>query len=54
MTGIVADAESRAAALAGVVLFALVLSALALGLAGDAGAKPVTVSDLLAGSPAED
>jgi peptidylprolyl isomerase len=49
MTGVVANAESRAAALAG-----LVLSALALGLAGDAAAKPVTVDDLLADSPAAD
>jgi peptidylprolyl isomerase len=49
MTGAVANAESRAAALAG-----LVLSALALGLAGRAPAKPVTVADLLADSPAAD
>jgi cyclophilin family peptidyl-prolyl cis-trans isomerase len=49
MTGVVAGAESRAAVLAGLVLAALVL-----GLAGDAAAKPVTVADLLAGSPAED
>jgi peptidylprolyl isomerase len=49
MTGAVANAESRAAALAG-----LVLAALALGLAGGAAAKPVTVADLLADSPAAD
>jgi cyclophilin family peptidyl-prolyl cis-trans isomerase len=49
MTGAVANAESRAAALAG-----LVLAALALGLAGRAPAKPVTVADLLADSPAAD
>jgi cyclophilin family peptidyl-prolyl cis-trans isomerase len=49
MTGVVAGAESRAAGLVGLMLAALVL-----GLAGDAAAKPVTVADLLAGSPAED
>jgi peptidylprolyl isomerase len=32
----------------------LAIAALVLGLAGDAAAKPVTVADLLAGSPAED
>ena len=49
MSGVVAGAESRAAVFAGLVLAVLVL-----GLAGDATAKPVTVADLLAGSPAED
>lgn len=49
MTGVIAGAESRAAVLAGLVLAALVF-----GLVGDAAAKPVTVADLLAGSPAED
>jgi cyclophilin family peptidyl-prolyl cis-trans isomerase len=49
MTGVVANAESRLAAFAG-----LVLAALALGLAGGAAAKPVTVADLLANSPAAD
>ena len=49
MTGVVAGAERRAAAIAGLALAALVLR-----LAGDAAAKPVTVADLLAGSPAED
>ena len=50
MTGLVAGAESRPA----VLLAGLALAALALGLAGDAAAKPVTVADLLAGSPAAD
>ena len=49
MTAFVANAESRAAVLAG-----LALSALVLGFAGDAGAKPVSVADLLADSPAAD
>jgi peptidylprolyl isomerase len=49
VTGLVADAESRPAVLAG-----LALAAFALGLAGEAAAKPVTVADLLAGSPAAD
>jgi cyclophilin family peptidyl-prolyl cis-trans isomerase len=49
MTALVAGTESRAAALTG-----LALAALGLGLAGDAAAKPVTVADLLAGSPASD
>jgi cyclophilin family peptidyl-prolyl cis-trans isomerase len=49
MTGVVAGTASRAAVLPGLVLAALVLR-----LAGDAAAKPVTVADLLAGSPAED
>jgi peptidylprolyl isomerase len=49
MTGVVANAESRLAAFAG-----LVLAALALGLPGGAAAKPVTVADLLANSPAAD
>ena len=49
MTGIVAGAETRTKALAG-----LALAAFALGLAGEATAKPVTVADLLAGSPAAD
>jgi peptidylprolyl isomerase len=49
MTGVVANAESRAAALAGLVLAALVL-----GLADGAAAKPVTVEDLLADSPLAD
>jgi peptidylprolyl isomerase len=51
MTGVVANAESRAAVLAGLALAAL---ALTLGLAGGAAAKPVTVADLLADSPAAD
>jgi cyclophilin family peptidyl-prolyl cis-trans isomerase len=50
VTGLVAGAESRPA----VLLAGLALAALALGLAGDAAAKPVTVADLLAGSPAAD
>jgi peptidylprolyl isomerase len=49
MNGVVEGAESRAAVLPG-----LVLAALMLGLAGNAATKPVTVADLLAGSPAED
>jgi cyclophilin family peptidyl-prolyl cis-trans isomerase len=49
MTGSVAGAESRAA-----VLIGLVLAAPGLGLAGAAAAKPVSVADLLAGSPAGD
>jgi len=49
MTGVVAAAESRAAVFAGLALAALVLR-----LAGDATAKPVTVADLLADSPAAD
>ena len=49
MTARVANAEGRAAVLAGLLLAALVL-----GLAGDAGAKPVSVADLLADSPAAD
>ena len=54
MNGVVESTESRAAVLRGLVLAALVLAALVLRLAGDAAAKPVTVADLLAGSPAED
>jgi len=54
MTGAVAVAESRTAALTGFVLAGSVLTALVLGLAGVAAAKPVTVADLLADSPAED
>jgi len=50
VTGLVAGAESRPA----VLVAGLALAALALGLAGDAAAKPVTVADLLAGSPAAD
>jgi peptidylprolyl isomerase len=49
MTPVAANAERRAAALAG-----LVLAALALGLGDGAAAKPVTVDDLLADSPAAD
>ena len=49
MTALVADAGSRAAVFAG-----LAVAALALGLAGDAAAKPVTVADLLGNSPAAD
>jgi peptidylprolyl isomerase len=49
MTGVVAGAESRAP-----VPAAIVFAALVVGLAGGAAAKPVTVADLLAGSPAED
>ena len=49
MTGVVAGAESRAP-----VLAAIVFAALVVGLAGGAAAKPVTVADLLAGSPAGD
>jgi peptidylprolyl isomerase len=49
MTIVAANAQSRAAALAG-----LVLAALALGLADGAAAKPVTVDDLLADSPTAD
>lgn len=49
MTGVVAGAEIRAARLVG-----LMLAVLALGLAGSAAAKPMTVADLLAGSPAAD
>jgi cyclophilin family peptidyl-prolyl cis-trans isomerase len=49
VTGLVAEAESRSAVLAG-----FALAAFALGLAGEAAAKPVTVADLLAGSPAAD
>jgi cyclophilin family peptidyl-prolyl cis-trans isomerase len=49
MTGVVADAKNRAAVFAGIALAALVL-----GPAGDAVAKPVTVADLLANSPAAD
>jgi peptidylprolyl isomerase len=49
MTSVIAGAQSRAAMLAG-----LVFAALLPGLAGDAAAKPVTVANLLAGSPAED
>jgi peptidylprolyl isomerase len=54
MTGVAADTVSRAAVLAGLVLATVVLAALVLGLTGNAAAKPVTVADLLAGSPAED
>ena len=55
MTGIVARAESRRApVLPRLVLRRLVLAALALGLAGNAAAKPVTVADLLANAPAAD
>jgi peptidylprolyl isomerase len=49
MTGVVAGTKSCAAVLAGLVLAELVL-----GFAGDATAKPVTVAELLADSPAED
>ena len=49
MTALIAGTENRAAVLAGLALAALVL-----GLAGDAAAKPVTVADLLADSPAAD
>jgi cyclophilin family peptidyl-prolyl cis-trans isomerase len=49
MTGVIAGAESRAPVLAGIVFAALLV-----GLADGAAAKPVTVADLLAGSPAED
>jgi cyclophilin family peptidyl-prolyl cis-trans isomerase len=49
VTGVAAGEENRAAVLAGFLLGAVVL-----GLAGSAAAKPVTVADLLAGSPAED
>jgi cyclophilin family peptidyl-prolyl cis-trans isomerase len=49
MTGVVANSEMRAAALAG-----LVLTAFALGLVDGAAAKPVTVDDLLADSPLAD
>jgi peptidylprolyl isomerase len=49
MTALVAGAENRAAVNAG-----FALAALALGLAGGAVAKPVTVADLLADSPAAD
>jgi peptidylprolyl isomerase len=49
MMALVEGAEHRLAALAGLVLAVLVV-----GLAGGAAAKPVTVADLLAGSPAED
>ncbi len=61
MSGGVAGAESRAAEFAGLALTALALvpaalglAALGLGFAGEAAAKPLTVADLLAGSPAED
>jgi cyclophilin family peptidyl-prolyl cis-trans isomerase len=54
MTAVVADEESRTAVFPGTALAALAFSALALSLAGGAAAKPVTVADLLAGSPAED
>jgi len=54
MNGAVRRAEGRAAVLAALVLAALPLGALLLGLAGVAAAKPVTVAELLAGSPAED
>ena len=49
MTALVAGAERRAGVFAGLVLAALVLNP-----AGDAAAKPLTVADLLAGSPAAD
>ena len=49
MTALIADAGSRAAVFAG-----LAVATLALGLAGDAAAKPVTVADLLGNSPAAD
>ena len=49
MIHIVAGADSRAAGLAGLMFAALVL-----GLPGGAAAKPVTVADLLADSPAAD
>jgi cyclophilin family peptidyl-prolyl cis-trans isomerase len=49
MTGVVAGAKSRAAVLAGIALAALMF-----GPAGEATAKPVTVADLLADSPAAD
>jgi peptidylprolyl isomerase len=54
MTAVVSGAEGRAAGLVGFMLPALLIAALVLGLAGGATAKPVTVADLLAGSPAED
>jgi peptidylprolyl isomerase len=47
VTALVADAGSRAAVFAGLALAAL-------GLAGEAAAKPVTVADLLGDSPAAD
>jgi cyclophilin family peptidyl-prolyl cis-trans isomerase len=49
MTGVVAAAKNRAGVFAELALVALVL-----GLAGEAAAKPVTVADLLADSPAAD
>ena len=49
MTGVIAGAESRAPVLAGIVFAALLV-----GLADGAAAKPVTVADLLAVSPAGD
>ena len=49
MTALVAGAESRAVVFAGLALAALVFNP-----AGDAAAKPLTVADLLAGSPAAD
>jgi peptidylprolyl isomerase len=49
MTARVAGAENRSAPLAG-----FVLAALGLALAGGSAAKPVTVADLLADSPAAD
>jgi len=49
MTGVVADAKSRAA-----VFAALAFAVLVLRSASDATAKPVTVADLLADAPAAD
>jgi len=54
MNGAVRRTEGRAALLAALVLGALALGALVLGPASVAAAKPVTVAELLAGSPAED
>jgi peptidylprolyl isomerase len=54
MTAVVSGAEGRTAGLVGFMLPALLIAALVFGLAGGATAKPVTVADLLAGSPAED
>jgi peptidylprolyl isomerase len=49
MTAVVAGTGSRAAVFTGLLFVALVV-----GLAGDGAAKPVTVADLLADSPAGD
>ena len=51
MTGAGAGAQNQPAVLAGL---GLMLAALGFGLPGDVTAKPVTVADLLAVSPAED